>query len=106
VWSANVISMTGQVLSITAAVVAPESAGALSEAYRDVTSRMPHSVLQTVLVRGQGDEWRIITVWRSREQMHEYRRKVGTSAAVKIFRDVGVEPTVTEFEVVHRAATE
>jgi heme-degrading monooxygenase HmoA len=98
--------MTGQVLSITAAVVAPESADALSAAYREVTAKMPHSVLQTALVRGEGEEWRIITLWRSREQMHEYRRKVGTSAAVKIFRDVGVEPTVTEFEVVHRAATE
>jgi hypothetical protein len=95
--------MTGLVVSITSAAVAPESATALAEAYREVTAKLPHSVLQTVLVRGAADDWRIITLWRSREQLHEYRRKVGTSAAVKIFRDVGAEPTVTELDVVHRA---
>jgi hypothetical protein len=98
--------MTGFVLSITSATVAPESAASLVEAYREVTSTLPHSVLQTVLVRGDADQWRIITLWRGREQMLEYRRKVGTSAAVKIFRDVNAEPTVSEFDVAHRAATD
>jgi hypothetical protein len=98
--------MTGLVVTITSATVASESAAVLAEAYRRVTSRLPHSVLQTVLVRGEADDWLIITVWRSREQMLEYRREVGTSAAVKIFRDVDAEPTVTEFGVVHRAATD
>jgi hypothetical protein len=98
--------VTGLVISITSAAVAPRSAAALTEAYREVTSKLPHSVLNTLLVRGEGDDWRIITLWRSQEQMHEYRRKVGTSPAVKIFRDAGVEPTVTEFDVVHRAATD
>jgi hypothetical protein len=98
--------MTGLVLSITSATVAPESADDLIAAYRDVTSTLPHSVLQTVLVKGDADDWRIITLWRSREQMLEYRRKVGTSAAVKIFRDVNAEPTVAEFDVAHRAATD
>jgi hypothetical protein len=86
--------------------VAPESADDLIAAYRDVTSTLPHSVLQTVLVKGDADDWRIITLWRSREQMLEYRRKVGTSAAVKIFRDVNAEPTVAEFDVAHRATTD
>jgi hypothetical protein len=98
--------MTGLVVSITSATVAPDSANALVEAYREVTAKLPHSVLQTVLVRGEGDDWRIITLWRSREQMLEYRRKVGISAAVRIFRDVKAEPTVEEFDVLHRAATD
>ena len=98
--------MTGLVLSITSPTVPPESAAALTEAYREVTAKMPHSVLQTVLAKGDADDWRIITLWRSREQMLEYRRKVGTSAAVKIFRDLHAEPTVTELDVAHRAATE
>ena len=98
--------MTGLVISITSAAVAPRSAAALTEAYREVTSKLPHSVLNTVLVRGEADDWRIITLWRSREQMLGYRQKVGTSAAVRIFRDVNAEPTVTEFDVAHRAATD
>jgi hypothetical protein len=98
--------MTELVLSITSATVAPASADHLVAAYRAVTAALPHSVLHTVLVKGDADDWRIITLWRSREQMLEYRRKVGTSAAVKVFRDVNAEPTVTEFAVAHRAATE
>jgi hypothetical protein len=98
--------MTGFVLSITSAAVAPESTGALTEAYRDVTSKLPHSVLNTVLVRGDAEDWRIITLWRSREQLQEYRREVGTPAGVKIFREVGAEPEVVEFDVVHRAASD
>jgi hypothetical protein len=98
--------MTGLVLSITSATVAPESTAGLVEAYREVTSQLPHSVLQTVLVKGDADNWRIITLWRSREQMLEYRRKVGTSAAVRIFREANAEPAVTEFDVAHRAATD
>jgi hypothetical protein len=97
---------TGPVVTITSAAVAPQSATTVTEAYREVTSRLPHSVLHTSLVHGDGDDWRIITMWRSREQLQEYRRKVGTSPAVTIFRDAGAEPTVTELDVVHRAAAD
>src|SRR5213592_4944136 len=98
--------MTGPVVTITAADVAPQSASAVTEAYREVTSTLPRSVLHTALVRGDGNDWRIITMWRSREQLLEYRRKVGTSPAVTIFRDAGADPTVTELDVIHRAAAE
>ena len=104
--ASNLTTMTGLVLSITSATVAPESADNLVAAFREVTSQLPHSVLQTVLVKSGADDWRIITLWRSREQMLGYRQKVGTSAAVRIFRDVNAEPTVTEFDVAHRAATD
>jgi hypothetical protein len=97
--------MTGLVVSITSATVPPASTAQLTEAYRAATSQLPHMVLDTVLVRGDSDNWRIITVWRSREQLEEYRREVGTSAAVKIFRDLGAEPTVSDFDVFHRATT-
>lgn len=97
--------MTAPVLSVTAAVVAPEFATAVIEAYRTATASLPHMVLQTVLARGEADQWRIVTLWRSRDQMEEYRRSVDVSAAVKIFRDAGAEPTVTVYDVVHHAAT-
>ena len=92
-------------LSITSAKVPPDSAPAVIEAYRDVTSRLPAAVLHTALVRGDGDDWRIVTLWRSREQLDDYRRRVGTPAAIKLFRDAGAEPTVALLEVVHEAAT-
>jgi heme-degrading monooxygenase HmoA len=97
--------MTGHVLTVTSAVVPPGAQDAVVEAYRDVTAALPHMVLDTALVRGEGDEFRIITLWQSREQWDEYRREVDTPAAVKIFRDAGAEPTVAAYEVMHRATT-
>jgi heme-degrading monooxygenase HmoA len=97
--------MTGPVLTVTSAVVPPASEAAVVEAYRQATSALPHMVLDTALVRGEGNEWRIVTLWQSREQLDEYRREVETPAAIKIFRQVGAEPAVVAYEVVHRAAT-
>lgn len=97
--------MSEHVLSITSAAVSPDSAPAVIAAYRDVTSRLPSAVLHTALVQGDANDWRIVTLWRSRAQLEEYRRRVGTAAAIKIFRDAGAEPTVAEFDVVHEAAT-
>jgi heme-degrading monooxygenase HmoA len=105
-WTDNVGTMTEHVLSVTSATLPPESEAGVAEAYRAATAILPHMVLNTVLVRGDANEWRIITLWRSREQLEAYRRSVDTPAAVKIFQDAGVEPTVTVYDVVHRAATQ
>jgi heme-degrading monooxygenase HmoA len=98
--------MTELVLSVTSATVLPESAAAVTDAYRAATATLPHMVLHTVLVRDDANEWRIITLWRSREQLEAYRRSVETPAGVKVFQDAGAEPTVTVYDVVHRAATQ
>jgi len=95
--------VTEHVLSITSATVPPEAEAAVTGAYRDVTSKLPHAVLHTVLVKGDANDWRIITLWRSREQLDEYRRQVGTPAAVKIFQDAGGRPTVEILDVAHEA---
>jgi hypothetical protein len=98
--------MTGHVLSVTSATLPPESESAVVEAYRTVTAQLPHMVLHTSLVRGEGNDWRIITLWRSRDQLEEYRRSVQTPAAIKIFQDAGARPDVAILDVVHEAATQ
>jgi len=98
--------MAENVVSVTSATVPPESEAALEQAFRTATSTLPHMVLNTVLVKGDAGVWRVITLWRSREQLEEYRRSVETPAAMRIFRDAGAEPTVSVYQVVHRAATE
>ena len=57
----------------------------VTEAYRAATAKLPHMVINTALVRGEANEWQIITLWRSRAQLEEYRRSVDTPAAVAIF---------------------
>ena len=105
-WAASFESMTGHVLSVTSATVPAESEAAIVEAFRAVTSQLPHMVLHTSLVRGEANEWRIVTLWRSRDQLEEYRRSVQTPAAIKIFQDAGARPTVAVLDVVHEAATQ
>jgi len=97
--------MSGHVLSVTSARLPAGTDATVTAAYREATRKLPHMVLHTALARGEGDEWRIVTLWRSREQLEEYRRSVDTPAAVKIFRDVGAEPTVTFYDVVHDASS-
>ncbi|HEX6499654.1 MAG TPA: hypothetical protein VF054_11575 [Micromonosporaceae bacterium] len=97
--------MSGYVLTITAAKL-PEGAGvAVTDAFRQVTRQLPHMVLHTFLIKEGRDDWRIVTLWRSREQLEEYRREAGVPAAIKIFRDAGAEPTVTEHDVEHWASS-
>jgi hypothetical protein len=38
--------------------------------------------------------WRVISVWRSREALDEYRRSVETPGGVLMFRAAGAEPAV------------
>ncbi|GAA4683193.1 hypothetical protein Prum_066710 [Phytohabitans rumicis] len=90
---------------MTSATLPSGAEAPVTEAYRQATATLPHMVIHTALVRGEGNEWRIVTLWRSREQWEEYRRSVDTPAAVKIFRDAGAEPVVAVFDVVHRAAS-
>jgi heme-degrading monooxygenase HmoA len=97
--------MSGHVLSVTSASLPAGAEAAVTEAYRQATAKLPHMVISSALVRGDANEWRIVTVWRSREQLEEYRRSVDTPAAVTIFRNAGAEPDVAVFDVVHEAAS-
>jgi hypothetical protein len=99
------LSMSGHVLSVTSATLPAGAEARVTEAYRQATAKLPHMVITTALARGEAGEWRIVTVWRSREQLEEYRRSVDTPAAVVIFREAGVEPTVAVYDVVHEAAS-
>ena len=57
---------------------------------------LPDFLLGTMLVHESGtDRWAIVTVWRDRAALDEYRRSVDTPAAVTAFRAVGCEPEVT-----------
>lgn len=70
--------------------------------YRVVTSgKLPPQMVETFLAHSGHDPsiWRIITVWRSREALEEYRKSVDTPGGILLFRSVGVEPTLTVLDV-------
>ena len=88
------------VVSMVTAAIAPdrvaEITGPFSEAIR---GGMPER-RQTTLLRGEGNRWIVMTVWRSREDLDAYLSSVEEPFARRLFRQAGGEPTVEIFEVV------
>jgi hypothetical protein len=60
---------------------------------------LPPQLLGTMLVReSDSDRWRIVTLWRSMNDLKEYLREVETPAARQAFLAAGAEPTVSVWE--------
>jgi heme-degrading monooxygenase HmoA len=95
--------MGGPVLTVVTATIPPESQEEVLSTYRLVTSAatIPPAVLNTQLLRGEDDEWSIVTKWRSREHLEQYHRSVETQGAIELFRAAGGDPRVTTFDVLH-----
>ncbi len=86
------------------AQVAPDRAALMVESLAAATEKLPPMIVEPFLLREVGsDQWRIVTVWESREALEEYRRSVSTAEGVTAFRSAGAEPRLTVFEVIHRA---
>ncbi len=78
----------------------------LEQAYKKIAAQLPPQMAQTFLVHSTSETtlWRIISVWHSRVALEEMRRTTETPGALLIFREAGVEPTLSIFDVAaHRA---
>lgn len=68
--------------------------------FSDDSQPLPPPIVESYLVRGvDNNTWRIITVWRSREEVEDYRASVETPGGVLMFRAAGAEPSLTVWEV-------
>ena len=74
----------------------PDVTGPFSKAVR---AGMPER-RQTTLLRGEGDLWLIVTVWRSRDDLDAYLASAEEPFALRLFRNAGGAPEVDVFEVV------
>ena len=60
---------------------------------------LPPFILATSLAKEVGsDRWRVVTIWRSRQELDAYVASVDTPAALAAFRAAGVEPELTFWE--------
>ncbi|HEX6384063.1 MAG TPA: hypothetical protein VF177_05280 [Anaerolineae bacterium] len=89
------------VMTILEAHVASEKWAVLEQAYKAGTVSLPSVIVQTFLVQNSADPtmWRIITQWRSRAALEEYRLSVETPGGVLMFREAGAEPTLSIFDI-------
>lgn len=88
------------VVTVVEGTVPGNRAAELLGAWGDATEEaLPPGLVESFLLRAN-DAWRIVTVWESRAALEEMRRSSDEPAAFKIFRSVGVEPTLSVFDAV------
>jgi hypothetical protein len=77
----------------------------LLRAYHEVVAEgLGERLVETFLLREVGSAtWRIVTVWRSRTELEEFRASGISPPAQAIFRAAGAEPALRVFEVAERA---
>jgi len=94
--------MAGPVLTVVSATVEPAREGELAAAYQAVLAdQLPDGLLASALLRGDGNQWQIATLWRDRAALDAMRAAPEPPAAPKVFRSVGAEPTLAVFDVVN-----
>ena len=93
------------VMTVLEAQVAADKIGTLERAYRDGTVEVPPHIVETFLVRdnGQASLFRIVTVWSSREALDRMRASGVTPRGVQMFEAAGAAPKLSVLDVlVHR----
>jgi hypothetical protein len=89
-----------EVVTMVSARIADDRAGSLVAAFsRAVRAGLPEQRRQTSLLRGRDGEWRIVTVWSSREDLDAYLSTVDEPFALRLLREAGGTGSVDVFEV-------
>lgn len=92
------------VVTMLEARVDPERGRDLQQAFTGGTGDLPPPIVETFLLHAvDGDVWRVVTVWRSSQDLDAYRASVDTPEGVRMFSAAGAEPALTVFDVVSRA---
>jgi len=87
------------VVSMVSARIPPERAPEVIARFSvAVRAGMPER-RHTSLLRREDDEWRIVTFWRSREDLDAYLASVDEPFAKQLLREAGGTPEVKVFEV-------
>jgi hypothetical protein len=103
-----VIHVAGQILTETSATVDAEREADLLAGFQEILAGpLPDGLLRTELMRCREGRWRIQTLWRDRESIESMRASPEGPAAPRLFRSVGVEPSLEmcEVEIGHLAAS-
>jgi quinol monooxygenase YgiN len=89
------------IMTVLEARVAREHWRRLQRAFERELRQLPAQLVQTLLVQSADDPalWRVLTIWRSREALAEYRHSVEVPAGIVMFQSAGAEPTLSIFEV-------
>ena len=90
------------VMTILDAQVAADKWEALEQAYNENIKRRDPGLVETFLLHNskEPEQWRIATLWASRQALDTMRASGATPTGVLIFRVAGAEPVLSIFDVV------
>lgn len=88
-------------MTVLESQVASDKWAVLQQAFEDAGRNLPKQIEQSYLNQAESDPtiWQITTVWRSREDLEEYRKSVKVPGGVLMFRAAGAEPTLSIFNI-------
>ncbi|MBZ0295966.1 MAG: hypothetical protein K8L99_25625 [Anaerolineae bacterium] len=74
----------------------------LKQTFTSASQQLPSAIDHSYLIQDQAtqDMWRILTIWKSREALQDYRASIETPGGVLIFREAGAEPTLSIYDVI------
>lgn len=93
------------VVTILDAEVTENNTRALKDAYAKETASIPESIHQTFLIQSQNQptQWRIMTHWRSQEDLDHMRQSEETPPAIRIFQAAKAKPSLGIWNIeIHR----
>jgi hypothetical protein len=98
--------MSGPVLTVVSSTVDPAQEASLAAAYQVVLDAdLPDGVIASALLRGDGNQWQIATLWRDRAALDAMRAlmrdRPDLPAAPRVFREIGAESALAVFDVIN-----
>jgi hypothetical protein len=93
--------MDTQVITIVEGNVPEKAWQNLQSGYAAILGSVPRGILQSFIIQDRNDPtlWRLITIWKNLEMLKAMQQENAVPPGIKIFKEVGVEPTVKIFDV-------
>ena len=92
--------MNPRILTVVSAMVdAGRESELLTGFHSLVGAPVPDGLLRTQLLRGDGGDWQIQSLWTDRDALDRMRAGSEPPAAPQLFRSVGADPSLRIFEV-------
>lgn len=97
--------MAEEILTEVSARVPDTSGSVAAEFGLLLEAPLPDGLLRTELLRGDDDEWRILSLWRNQAALDAMRSGPEPPAAPALFKRLGGEPVLRILRVEARSAS-
>jgi quinol monooxygenase YgiN len=93
--------MANQIMTVLEGHVTADKWAALIAGFTQMVNQTPPGLVATHLAQSTGDPtlWRTIGIWESQQAFDAFRTAVVTPPPLALFLSLGVQPTLSLFEI-------